>query len=188
MKRTVLTFAALSALLWTVPAPGQPVSQGKSDESQRHLVLTKRSEDGFRAFRDALRGGRLGADVHDVNISVSEGSVQVELLRRGAPHTVVRLSEPTSGSGGAGYFDVRALENASAADLVQIGRLLDEVFTSGPFLEELAVRDVERAPLQADEMRSASLEYTVAVIVLGGLGLLLSIGILCMPAPTVDEQ
>lgn len=174
MKRRVLTFAVLSALLWTVPVLGQP----------QHLVLTKRSEDGFKRFMDAVRGGRLGADVREANISVSESSVQVELLRRDAPRVVVRLREPASGASGAGYFDVQAVENASAADLVRIGRLLDDAFTSDPFLEELLIRDVERETPPAEEMRPASLGYTIAVILLAGLGLLASMGILCMPAPS----
>ncbi len=52
-------------------------------------------------------------------------------------------------------------------------------------------RDVHENVVQADEprlMHSASLEYTVAVIALGGLGILVSIGILCMPAPMPDRK
>jgi hypothetical protein len=122
-----------------------------------------------------------------VNISVSKRSVQVELLRGSAPRMVVRLSEPTSDTGVARYFDVQAVETASADDLVRIGRLLDEIFTSDPFLEKRSIRDVQPDAWQADEprlMHSASLEYTIAVIALGGLGVLVSLGILCMPVPT----
>jgi hypothetical protein len=41
------------------------------------------------------------------------------------------------------------------------------------------------APVPDRPMRTASLEYTTAVIALGVLGLLGSIGILCMPAPAL---
>lgn len=78
MKHSIVLLA-LSALLWTAPAPGQPVSQGEPD---------------------ALREGRSEADIQ------------------------------------------------------------------------------EEMPL-----RTASLEYTIAVIALGALGLLVSLGILCMPPP-----
>lgn len=43
--------------------------------------------------------------------------------------------------------------------------------------------DIQEMPLD-----TASLEYTIAVIALGGLGLLVSLGILCMSAPTLERK
>ena len=208
MTRHALLASALSiALLWTVSARAQPIEQRSSDVSQPQLVLTKESEEGFRGFMDMVHNGKLGPDIRETNISVSGSSARLELLRESGPNMVLRLSQPSAGTGFSRYFDVQALENASANDCARVGKLLDEVFTSSPF-EDMPLRS-QPAPdgarpasnvgaetawqsawraLQFRLMLPASLRYTIAVIILTGVGLLASIVILCMPAPTLEQK
>ncbi len=184
---------AMAMMLAAVPygsAGAETPLQQDAGGLERRAVLTRRSEDGFRRFMEAVRGGRLGEDVHAVNVGVSGGSVRLELLRRNGPAGVVRLTAPTFPTRAARYFDVEALENASPDDLARIGRLLDEAFTADPF-EWRAHSDVRpRAapPRETPLMHSASLAYTVVVIALGALGLLASIAVLCLSGPTSARQ
>lgn len=156
------------------------------DGAQLRPVLTRRSEDAFRRFMEAVRSGRLGEDVHQVNVGVSGGSARLELLRRNGPAMVVHLTAPTCPTRIARYFDVQALENASPDDLVRIGRLVDETCTADPF-EWRASSDLSSGaapPREAPRMHSAGLEYTIVVIALGTLGLLASLAVLCLSGPT----
>lgn len=181
----------LAALLWAAAADGEPVRHEAPEGPERRLVLTRDSEEGFRRFMAAVRDGRLGADVREVNVGVSGGRVRVEILRRGAPDLVVRLGPPTSAARVARRFDVEAVENASADDLARIGRLLDEVFATDPFLEEPSLRGDSTDAPQRDElrrMRTASRAYAIAVVALGGLGLLASLGVLGLSAPAREER
>jgi hypothetical protein len=203
MTGNVLVATALSVvLLWTGSARAQAVAHRSADEPQRQLVLTKDSEGGFRAFMDMVRGGKLGPDTREVNVDVSGGSVRLELLRESGPSMVFLLAQPDSTTKFSRYFDVQALENASASDCARVGSLLDEAFASSPF-EEIppptqsapgdalgAGNALQRAwrAFRARLMRPASLQYTIAVIILTGVALLASIVVLCMPPPTLDKK
>lgn len=199
MSRHALSWSALWIFLWIVPAQGQ----AGPDVAPRHFVLTQESEQGFTRFMELVRSGKLGPDVQEAGIDVAGSDVELELIRKSSPHMMIRLRRRTSDTGFSRHFDLEARENASADDLARVGQLLDEVFTASPFQEVLA-RNPEGPSARRGEEEStgprmprglesrlvgpASLEYTIGIIVLIGLGLLASIITLCLPAVSAHER
>src|SRR4051812_42474442 len=120
MTRHALVLSVLAVHLCVVHAHGQVVSERESNVPQRHVALTKESEEGFRRFMDMVRSGKLGADVHEADIDVAEGSVDLKLLRKSAAPMVLHLTRRTSAAGLSRHFDLEARENTSAGDLARV--------------------------------------------------------------------
>lgn len=163
----------------------------------QELTLTTDSEASFRRFIHMAQNGELGADVSNANVELNGAQAGIELVRRAAPGKFLVLTPKRSQQAGSRYFDIAPGDNATAADVVLVGRALDRCFGEDPFqyagLEEsLAGGPMPgiaeawavggwRGVLRAFERRLmalASLEYTVAIIVGLVLGFIASLVVL----------
>jgi hypothetical protein len=72
--------------------------------------------------------------------------------------------------------------------VMALAALLWSAPASGQPGPQAAAPEQVAEPDQDRPARSATLAYTIVVIALGGLGLLASIGVLCMPAPPVERE
>lgn len=161
------------------------------------LMLTEACEDGFRQLIQMAQTGRLGDDVTNANVGVEKIRVRVELLRGDAPSKVIWLAPKRSEHSLARFFDLTAGEGASEADLVRLGRALDQIFSSDPFVvagfeaspggeaipgfAEAWTNDSWRGIVRVFERRMmafASVEYTTGVIVVLAIGIVATLALL----------
>lgn len=181
----------IGALAWTTAGTGQDLS------------LTTDCEGGFREFIHLAEAGGVGSDVKNANIDIAGDKVRVELVRVGAPNKLLFLTRKRSREAHSRYFDIALGNNATASDLETVGKALDRVFHADPFhivgveaspdgepipgLMQAWEHDGWRGVVHACERRMmilASLEYTVGVIVVVGLGLLTSLAVLWARPPS----
>jgi hypothetical protein len=173
-----------------------------SDVSAQDLMLTEACEQGFRRLIRMAESGRLGEDVTNANVGVEKTRVRVELVRAGAPSVIVWLGPKTSAAALARFFDVRAGEGATHADLVRVGNALDQIFLVDPF----AVAGYEAHPggeaipgfaeawsdggwrgvrriLERRMMAFASVEYTLVVLAVVAIGVVATLVLLWGAVP-----
>jgi hypothetical protein len=168
--------------------------------------LTKACEPGFLRFIDMAAAGELGDDVVDANVGVMGDQVRIELVRKGVPNKVLRLTLKRSRHTISRYFDITAEEGADESDVRRVGEALDRVFSQDPF--RLAGIEALRGDMpaatfmeawsyrgwkgvqQAVEQRMMTLltlPHAVAVIVLLGMALLAGILLLWTAVPPLEK-
>jgi len=155
------------------------------------LGLTKDCEPGFRRFIDMAAAGQMGDDVINANVGVMSDHVRIELVRKGIPAVVLRLTPKRSRHSISRYFDIAPAEGAGENDVRRVGAALDRVFSQDPFrlagMEALpgempASSFIEawsyrgwagvRQAVEQRMMTLPTLRYTTAVIVFLGMALL----------------
>jgi hypothetical protein len=160
-------------------------------------MLTEACEQGFRQLIRMAQNGRLGEDVTNANVGVEKIRVRVELVRAGAPSRVVWLAPRTSAGALSRFLDVTVGEGATEADLVRVGKALDEVFRDDPFVvagyeahpsgdaipafaaawNQGDWREIVRV-FERRMMALASVEYTAGLLVALAIGLAASLALL----------
>lgn len=174
-----------SGLLWVAAASAQDVT------------LTEDCEEGFRQLIRMAQGGRLGDNVTNASVAAVGSQVRVELVRAGAPATVLMLTPKRSPRAVSRYFDVAPGDGATVRDVERVGRALDDVFLEDPFRTLGYERLPDSGPiapfadawayggsravlrgLELHMMVLASLRYTVVVIVAVALGVLATVVLL----------
>jgi hypothetical protein len=168
----------------------------------QELTLTTDSEANFRRFIHMAQTGQLGADVTNANIAMDGARVRLELVRHDAPSKVFVLEPRRTHPGHSRFFEITLAERATSDDLERVGRALDQCFQADPFqfagLEESLAeepmqgfgaawtyggwRGVARA-FERRMMSLASLEYTVAVMVVLVAGFAASLALLWSAHP-----
>ncbi len=100
----------------------------------QEVALQPDSEAGFRRLMAMSQGGELGSDVSNANIGIrKDGSVAIELVRRGQPNLRFVLQPRRGGESPSRYFDIRG-ESEEAADRTgALAEALDRCFSGNPF-------------------------------------------------------
>jgi hypothetical protein len=147
--------------------------------------------------------GRLGDDITNANIGVEKIRVRVELVRGGAPSSVIWLTPKRSDQAFARFFELTAGEGAAESDLVRVGRALDEIFPADPFV----VAGFEASPggeaipgfaeawnqggwrgivrvFERRMMAFASVEYTTGLLIALAIGIVAALALLWGSAPS----
>jgi hypothetical protein len=181
------------------------VAQASLPLAAQGQALTKDCEPGFQRFIDMAAAGQLGEDVIDANVGVMHDHVRIELVRKGVPSKVLRLTLKRSRHAISRYFDITPEEGADENDVRRVGEALDRVFSQDPFrlagieafpgdmpatsfIEAWSYRGWKGIQQAVEQrmMTLITLPYAVAVIVLLGLALLAGTLLLWTAVPPVD--
>lgn len=199
------TRTARSALVLFVPLGLSGFIQVARAPAQ-DLVLDMERGAGFQCLLAMAQSGRLGDDVTNANVGVNGDRVRIELVRGGAPVKVLLLRPKRSGETAFRYFEVEPAENSAASDAALVGRALDECFAEDPF-EILGVEApadggagpgllaawshgdwrAARRAIEGRMMVLASLQYTIAVIVVLAVGFAASLALLWGSTPAAPS-
>lgn len=98
------------------------------------VTLQQDCEIAFRKLIQDAQSGRLGADVTNANVRVQGKVVEVELVKANAASLRFRLTPKASEQMYARYFDIASGLGATAADAERLGRALNAVFDTDPFV------------------------------------------------------
>lgn len=105
-------------------------------QAEPRLALTRESEAGFRELIRLAQQGALGNDVNNLNASIRQDSVQIELKQTDGGTRTLSLRPTSPTEKGSGFFRVEAGSGAAPADVEHLRSLLSRVFKADPFLVE----------------------------------------------------